>query len=94
VEYNVSVRFGSRSAAILSAQRESANSLAAWHAVAPPDGKLPETATPIQRLIYTRMMTSEFVFQMARLRARRQQVTVPPEPVSSEPDRQRACSGT
>jgi hypothetical protein len=72
VENNVSVRFGSRAAAILSAQSESANSLAAWRSIAPPDGKLPAAATPIQRLIYTRMKTSEFVFEMARWRARSQ----------------------
>jgi hypothetical protein len=78
VENNVSVRFGSRAAAILNAQSESATSRAAWRSVAPPDGKLPETATPIQRLIYTRMKTSEFVFEMARWRARNQ----------------RACTGT
>jgi hypothetical protein len=71
VENNVSVRFGSRGAAIMSAQSESATSIAAWTAVAPPDGKLPAVATPIQRLMYTRMMTSVFVFRMARMRARR-----------------------
>jgi hypothetical protein len=74
VESNVSVRFGSSGAALLSAQNESANSRAAWRSVAPPNGRLPAAATPLQRLLYTRMMTSEFVFQMARLRARRHQV--------------------
>jgi hypothetical protein len=70
VESNVSVRFGSRAAAILSAQHESASSRAAWQSVAPPNGRLPDAATPLQRLIYTRMMTSEFVFNMATMRAR------------------------
>jgi hypothetical protein len=78
VESNVSVRFGSRGAAILSAQSESAHSRAAWQSVAPPDGKLPEVATPIQRLVYTRMMTSEFVFKMARMRARLDQTPLQP----------------
>jgi hypothetical protein len=73
VESNVTVRFGSHAAALMSAQNESINSRRAWHAVAPADGLLPNAATPIQRLLYTRMMTSEFVFQMAKLRARRHQ---------------------
>ena len=65
----MTVRFGSNAAALMSAQNEAVSSRAAWHAVAPADGLLPASATPIQRLLYTRMITSDFIFRMAKLRA-------------------------
>ena len=58
--------------ALPSAQDECGRARCAWACVAPADGVLASEATPLQRLLYARMKTSEFVYEMARLRAQRE----------------------
>jgi hypothetical protein len=61
-----------------SARNEAHFALLSWYSVAPADGQLPESASPLQRMLYTRMMTSEFIFKMATFheeRRRRGQVS-------------------
>jgi hypothetical protein len=36
----------------------------AWECVAPPNGRLPDNPTPLQLLLHTRMVTSNFIAAM------------------------------
>ena len=58
--------------ALLSAQEECCQARCAWAQVAPEGGALASGATPLQCLLYARMKTSEFVYEMARMRAERE----------------------
>jgi hypothetical protein len=51
--------------ALRNARNEAHFAQLSWYSVAPPDGELPESASPLQRMLYTRMVTSEFIFKMA-----------------------------
>jgi len=53
---------------LLCARDEYDLALRAWEAVAPADGELPEHASALQRLLFTRMTTSQFIFLMAERR--------------------------
>lgn len=57
--------------AMLNPRDECGQARVAWAKVAPADGLLAKDATPLQRLLYARMATSEFVYEMARFRADR-----------------------
>jgi hypothetical protein len=63
--------------ALLSAQDEYELARQAWEAVAPADGQLSENPTPLQRLLYARVTTSEFIFLMARRRANGGEMALP-----------------
>ncbi len=52
----------------LSAREECREARAAWELVAPADGLLPEDATPLQYMLFARMTTSAFIYQVARHR--------------------------
>ena len=62
---------------LLVAQREAHEGLLAWYSVAPADGQLPMKATPLQRMLHTRMTTSEFVFKMKRYHEERRRLGLP-----------------
>jgi hypothetical protein len=48
-----------------SAEEECICARLAWESIAPPDGQLPEDPTPLHLLLYTRMITSNFIAAMA-----------------------------
>jgi hypothetical protein len=52
-------------ASLRSAQNEAHLAALAWYGVAPADELLPECPTPLQRMVYTRMVTSQFIARMA-----------------------------
>ncbi len=59
--------------AVMRARQESWFAHLSWEKVAPPDGTLPADATPLQRLLHTRMVTSDFAYAVVvRVAMRRQ----------------------
>ena len=52
----------------LSAQDEYLRARASWERVAPTDGRDPQRGSPLQFLLYARMTTSKFVFEMTARR--------------------------
>jgi hypothetical protein len=70
-----------------SAQNEAHLGTVAWYCVAPIDGQLPERPTPLQRMLYTRMVTSEFIFKMATFHAERRRTGAVSLPRDSDPAR-------
>jgi hypothetical protein len=78
--------------ALRRAQNEAHLGTAAWSCVAPPDGQLPEYPTPLQRMLYTRMVTSEFIFKMATFHAERRRTGAVslPRDIESAPQTLRA----
>jgi hypothetical protein len=62
------------SPALQAAQNEAHLGQVAWNRVAPIDGQLSDQATPLQRMLYTRMVTSESIFRMAMFHERRRRL--------------------
>ncbi len=49
----------------------------AWELVAPADGRLPVDATPLQCMLYARMTTSIFVYEVTQHRIGARRVQIP-----------------
>lgn len=47
------------------AEEECRRARLAWESVSPPDGHFPDHPTPLQLLLHTRMVTSNFIAAMA-----------------------------
>jgi hypothetical protein len=73
-EVDVSGRGDVCSPALQAAQNEAHLGQVAWNRVAPIDGQLSDQATPLQRMLYTRMVTSESIFRMAMFHERRRRL--------------------
>src|SRR5690349_7262902 len=52
--------------AVMQARQESWFAHLSWEKVAPPDGELPADATPLQRLLHARMVTSDFAYDVVK----------------------------